>query len=448
MPTRLLLDGEDLRSLMLRVKAEMGPGARIVKAERIRTGGIGGFFAKEHYELTVEVPDPVHPGRRIQERNASAGTTSAPVGIEALLAAADAAEDADATSAVTAPGASGGAPAVPGTSGSAVAGADAVAAAAAAARAQQVPAAPETPEISTTGPTFAEVLESLGQLVGDDVQLTSAGTAHGGTDVEVTEVEVTDVEVTDVEVTDVGFTDVEPAGTEVARLEPGAAGSAAPTDADPHGATVGALLELGLPTSLLAGLGDLRAAVPLSTLVRRFPPAPVLRLDTGVIAVVGEPAAALRTAMQMAYRAGIDPHDVVLAGDMDAVPGHGRRIQTTVAAARLRGRAGDGATLVAVGVDASGRPAAAELLEALAPDQCWAVVDASRRVAETRRWLREVGVRRGFDAVAAMGSFEAQSPGSVLNVGVPVGWVDGLPASPVVWAAVLSERLAEDARWD
>ncbi len=447
MPTRLLLDGEDLRSLMLRVKAEMGPGARIVKAERIRTGGIGGFFAKEHYELTVEVPDPVHPGRRIQERNASAGTTSAPAAIEALLAAADAAEDEDATSSASA-AVAGGVDAGAGRAGAAGAavtgGADAVAAAAAAARAQQVPTAPRTPEISTTGPTFAEVLESLGQLVGDDVQVASADPARtAAADVETTGVEVTDVEVTDVEVTD-----VEQAGTEVARREPGAAGPVAPPDADPHGATVGALLELGLPTSLLAGLGDLRAAVPLSALVRRFPPAPVLRLDVGVVAVVGEPAAALRTAMQMAYRAGIDPHDVVLAGDMEAVPGHGRRVQTTVAAARLRGRAGGGATLVAVGVDEAGRAAAAELLEALAPDQCWAVVDASRRVAETRRWLREVGARRAFDAVAAMGSFEAQSPGAVLNVGVPVGWVDGLPASPVVWAAVLSERLAEDARWD
>ena len=58
MPRRLLLDGEDLPALMLRVKAEMGPNARIVKAERIRDGGFAGFFARERYELVVEVPDP------------------------------------------------------------------------------------------------------------------------------------------------------------------------------------------------------------------------------------------------------------------------------------------------------------------------------------------------------------------------------------------------------
>lgn len=427
MPTRLLLDGEDLRSLMLRVKAEMGPGARIVKAERIRTGGIGGFFAKEHYELTVEVPDPVHPGRRIQERNAP---SAAPAGIDALLAAADAADD-EAAVASRARGTSGGGS--PGSSGAAPTGPSASALGPPATGAPGVTDPPaEPPGISTTGPTFAEVLESLGQLVGDDVAVDAPSVDPGSTEAGAPDGSA---------VAPGASTAVVPAPAVVVPTGPG-------TPGDAHGATVGTLLELGLPTSMLAGLGDLRAAVPLSALVRRFPPAPVLRLDGGVVAVVGEPAAALRTAMQMAYRAGTPPHDVVLAGDLGPVPGHGRRVQTAAAAARLRGRAAEGATLVAVGVDASGGAAAAELLEALAPDQCWAVVDAARRVAESRRWLREVGARRPFDAVAVMGSFEAQAPGAVLNLGVPVGWVDGLPASPVVWAAVLSERLAEDAHWD
>ncbi|WP_182112610.1 hypothetical protein [Actinotalea sp. JY-7876] len=398
MPTRLLLDGEDLRSLMLRVKTEMGPGARIVKAERIRTGGIGGFFAKEHYELTVEVPDAphrVHPGRRIHQRGArpgdAAGADGGAAGIEALLDAADAAEAAEA---VTAP----------------------------------------EPEISTTSPSFAEVLESLGQIVGPQ-----ARTAAPADDVAVA---VDDVVLAD-DVVDDAVPD---------RASPPLTPDPAPPAPPAAGATVGLLLELGLPTSYLAGLGDLHAAVPLSTLVRRFPPAPVLRLDGGVVVVVGEPDAALRTAMQMAYRAGIDAPDVVLAGEAASRPGEGRRVRTPDEAARVRAGADGGAvTLVALGVAtaADGRhDAGAQLLEALAPDQAWAVVDARRRVAETRRWLRNTGARRPLDAVAVMGGFEAQAPGAVLNLGLPVGWLDGLPASPVVWAAVLSERLSEDATWE
>jgi len=37
------------------VRAEAGPTARIVGATRVRRGGVGGFFAREHVELEVEV---------------------------------------------------------------------------------------------------------------------------------------------------------------------------------------------------------------------------------------------------------------------------------------------------------------------------------------------------------------------------------------------------------
>ena len=44
---------------MARVRREHGPTARIVKAERVRSGGIGGFFAREYFEVTpVRVPQP------------------------------------------------------------------------------------------------------------------------------------------------------------------------------------------------------------------------------------------------------------------------------------------------------------------------------------------------------------------------------------------------------
>ena len=53
--THLQLEGPDLPSLLDQVRAEYGPGARIVHAERIRRGGVGGFFARERYHLEVEV---------------------------------------------------------------------------------------------------------------------------------------------------------------------------------------------------------------------------------------------------------------------------------------------------------------------------------------------------------------------------------------------------------
>ncbi|KGM11362.1 hypothetical protein N869_03185 [Cellulomonas bogoriensis 69B4 = DSM 16987] len=212
-----------------------------------------------------------------------------------------------------------------------------------------------------------------------------------------------------------------------------------------------ALLELGVPARLMAGFGDPSAPTPLSVLVRRFDRPPTARLGEGVLVVAGQGDAALRTATQMAHRAGLNTHEIVLAGHVDPVPGHGRRLQSVAGAGRFRARTDPSRpTVVALGVSEDRETWAdtAAMLQALEPDQAWAAVDATRKPVEVRRWLRAVGADRPFDALAACGAFEAQAPGTVLSLDVPVGWVDGLPATPVVWAAVLSERLADDARWD
>lgn len=58
MPTRLLLEGTDIRALLQQVHDEHGPSARIVHAERIRSGGVAGFFARQRYEVAVELDVP------------------------------------------------------------------------------------------------------------------------------------------------------------------------------------------------------------------------------------------------------------------------------------------------------------------------------------------------------------------------------------------------------
>jgi hypothetical protein len=60
--TQLRLSGGSLDELAAQVLAEHGPRARIVSAERITVGGIGGFFARRHYEVTVELAEPVRRG--------------------------------------------------------------------------------------------------------------------------------------------------------------------------------------------------------------------------------------------------------------------------------------------------------------------------------------------------------------------------------------------------
>ncbi|WP_156893580.1 hypothetical protein [Actinokineospora enzanensis] len=61
MATRLLLEGPDLEALLDRVRTEHGSDARIVSADRLRKGGVAGFFSKQWFEIGIEVPEPGDP---------------------------------------------------------------------------------------------------------------------------------------------------------------------------------------------------------------------------------------------------------------------------------------------------------------------------------------------------------------------------------------------------
>lgn len=55
---RLLCEGKSLTELLARVRDEHGAGVKIVQADRVRTKGLGGFFARESYAVTIEVDEP------------------------------------------------------------------------------------------------------------------------------------------------------------------------------------------------------------------------------------------------------------------------------------------------------------------------------------------------------------------------------------------------------
>lgn len=88
-PIRSQRSGATLDEVRASVLAEFGPGARIVSAERVTTGGVAGLFRKAHVEAVIEVPDPFDPPTA---RVAIASSPAKRVGIAALLADAEAAE--------------------------------------------------------------------------------------------------------------------------------------------------------------------------------------------------------------------------------------------------------------------------------------------------------------------------------------------------------------------
>ena len=58
MSLRMLLEGPDLKGVLREVEANYGRDFHVIQAEQVRSGGVGGFFTKQHYEVTVEINDP------------------------------------------------------------------------------------------------------------------------------------------------------------------------------------------------------------------------------------------------------------------------------------------------------------------------------------------------------------------------------------------------------
>lgn len=431
MPTRLLLEGADLAELMVHVRAEFGPTARIVRAERVRTGGLAGFFARERYELTIDVPDaPAAPTTGLLRRRgvpvgASGSGAGSAGGIDALLAAADAADA--------------------GFDGFGPAGSDVLAPA----RPASVPEAP--PRVSTGEEAFASVLEQMRAMTGSvapdhhlevpppaDAAVPAPRGSGAG---------------------DAAGRAFEPAAPPVLPAPaPAPAAERVPAAPAAGGVPRDALGELGVPAALLAAVGD--GPVELARLLAAVPAAPPVPRDPGTVLVVaGPPEDAARVAELLALRSGSGP--VVPAGDPEAGAGGAggavgvapavRRLSSPAAAARWRAElsGGDGVTVVALGVrpGRAREDAAAELLAALAPDQAWGVVDARSKTRDCVRWIAGVGARRPLDALAVGGLFDTSEPGTVLGLGVPVAWIDGVPASRVAWAAALGEHLPEGTVW-
>lgn len=404
MTTRLLLEGTSLAELMAHVRAEFGPQARVVRAERVRSGGIGGFFARERYEITVDVPPPPE-ARPAALRAVPAG------GLPALLAAADEADEVGGAVADAAAAAAGGA------------GAD---------------------EDEPDGPSFAHVLEQVRAVTADPLPDPGLAAPPAARALQAVSPRVAVAEPAaevpsprePVDVVPVTFPVVAPSA-------PSPVPAAAPD-------LRAALAEIGVPAALLD-----REHVTLSGVLADVPPAPQPPRTAGaVLVVLGADDDADAAAALLAERLRLPAEAVRLAG---APTGRGRGRGRTpgrmssaaqVAAWRAGASAAEHPWVVAltVGADPEDREFARSLLAACDADHVWAVLDARTRTADARRWLRSVTSR--VDAVAMRGLLDTAEPGAALALGVPVAWIDGVPATPVAWAAALSQALGPDARWD
>lgn len=333
-PRRLQLDGPDLDALLGRVRREHGPGARIVQAEKVRTGGVAGFFARERYQLALEVDDPVEPGQE---------PGSSPVSVLELAERVNEQQ------------------------------LDAV----------DLTARPTWPSVSTENRSFAEVLSQLQRETAAAPDPARARDAAGsGLD---------------------------------AVVDP-AAGAAAGFDE-------GRLLQWW-------------QSIPSV-------PRPVYAAGQ-VLVVAGKPERALRTASALAEELGVDPMSVLLATPAERTPGVVARRRLSdpagMAVRRARWARRPHSTIVALDAPLLLRPEgwARSALAALAPSLVYGAVAATTKTEDVQEWARRLG---RIDALAVDGLDATLDPASMLAAEIPVALLEGRPATPHLWAALLADRM-------
>jgi len=495
MPQQLLLEGQNLEALIVRARKEYGPGARVVRAEKVRVGGFLGFFTREHFELTVEISDadivkaattraPVEavPSRDAADAALAAEIADAQAARESMLAGTLADYAADTDVAAVRPLALGDSLEFDRLVLSLTEQAEDVEAPApATAREQGTGVAPASAHAPSTTRAFvpatfpiAERQASARPSADAEKRVGAASFREDARDQDSSEASAGGRVMTALSGgSGDGFTGLpdEPidGSAEDASRRPY---SSADTPSSPRldgvvlhrwgvftdvasavatHCTVPALLALGVPMRCVEDYADLGTPVPLLDVVARFGTPPVRRPEPGDLIVVAGPAdQALAVAKGLASWVGLPPTAVVLAGEIDAIRGHGRRIRDEHQARAVRARAEKAGRLgepmiVALGVLPGRRGAAssAPLLAAFDADTVWAVIDATKRPSTYEPSVRLLAGDGRIDGLAAVNVADAQAPCAMLDASLPVAWMDGLPAAGVVWAALLAERIAD-----
>ena len=426
MPTRVLLEGPAIEPLLAQVREEYGSAVRIISADKVRSGGIGGFFAKQHYELSVEVPD-------------AAEEESPPETLDAMLERAEAGDRVGAGRNAGIEDTDAAAEQFQADTGAAfaelLAGLDTahhIAASGPARPAPPVQATPDKPDNPTVRP-FRPAAATGTPVNGSSTRplppVPSLADLMGG----------------------LGLAETPPAqppAAPPARSAAVAYGLNPTSPPKPHDPVVSNLISVGMPSELAEQItgGDTYAGV-LGLLAAR-PAAPGIPDGPGEILVLaGDLGHAVPIGKQLLAQIGADQTHLLLAGASAAGTGlHSSRVMHDAKAAAARAeklRTADSPWVVALDapIGATDPLWVSDVCDALGATALWAVVDATRKTADTARHLRSLGE---VEALVVHSVELTADPATVLGLDLPIFSLDGKPATPHSWAAMLCARIAAD----
>ena len=227
------------------------------------------------------------------------------------------------------------------------------------------------------------------------------------------------------------------------------AGSLVPVAPVGHLSELGlALQSLGVPIQACSAVtptatretieGELRRALDLA-----LPPLPAApRSPSSVVVVVGPPKTVMSTARGIARDLGASPDEVALATQRKVWRKQDRVILSAEVAIEERRswRWRDHPSVVAIEQDVRPERSAwtTEILQALEPTLCWGVAKASHKPEDLAAWSEALG---GLDVLALVELDSTTTPAAALAAPIPVGSLDGEPATPALWATLLCARL-------
>jgi hypothetical protein len=166
------------------------------------------------------------------------------------------------------------------------------------------------------------------------------------------------------------------------------------------------------------------------------------KLPTSIVAVVGPRDEVMEVARAVTDDIGASRQELAIATQrpvwraQERVLGPAGEVAEERRTWRWRGRP----SVVAIEqpVRAGGSQWASDMLRALEPALCWGVAEASRKPEDLASWSRSLG---GIDVLALVDLEGTTTPAAALASGVPVGSLDGQPATPQLWASILCARL-------
>jgi hypothetical protein len=166
------------------------------------------------------------------------------------------------------------------------------------------------------------------------------------------------------------------------------------------------------------------------------------RSSSSVVAVIGPKSQVMTTARALAADMGSPVEDIALATQRKVWRQQDNVISSPDAANEQRRawrwRSSPSVVVIEHDVRPGDATWAIEMLEALEPTLCWGVVAANHKPEDVAAWSRSLG---GLDLIALVDLDATTTPAAALATSVPVGRLDGQPATPESWARVLCGRL-------